>query len=144
MSELVDIMKKILADSYALYLKTQNYHWNVTCKFSFRALHKLFEEQYEELAEAVDEIAERIRQLGSKAPASFSEYSKLTQINEGDVDNNAEQMLQDLIIDQKKLIDILNRGIQISYDAKDEGTADLLIDRLKVHDKNKWFLESSL
>ncbi len=144
MGELVEIMNKILADSYAVYLKTQNYHWNVTSHHAFSSLHLLFQKQYEELAEAIDDIAEKIRQLGSKTPAGFKVYLELTTIKDGDENANSDDMIKDLAQDQQKILDIVNKGIKISYDHKDEGTADLLIERLRAHDKNKWMLESSL
>lgn len=144
MDKLIPVMKKILADSYAVYLKTQNYHWNITSKHAFFSLHKMFEEQYEELADAVDDIAEKIRQLGSKAPASFQTFAKLTTISDGNEDFSADEMIKDLVSDQQNLLNIINQGIKTSYNDSDEGTADLLIERLRVHEKNKWMLESSL
>lgn len=143
MSKLVTKMNKVLADSYALYLKTQNFHWNVESHHAFRSLHLLFEEQYEDLAEAVDEIAEKIRQLGSKAPGSFSAFQQLTSIEEGDINSSADQMLKALAKDQDTIIQSLNDGIQEANEVNDEGMADLLIERLRVHSKNKWMLESS-
>jgi len=143
MEELVLKMEKVLADSYALYLKTQNYHWNVEARHSFQALHVLFEDQYKDLAEAVDALAEKIRQLGSKAPASFSAYSAITSIPEGDINCTADEMLRTLIQDQDTVMKSLNEGIKAAFAVDDEGTADLLIERLRVHSKNKWMLKSS-
>ncbi|MCP3659586.1 MAG: DNA starvation/stationary phase protection protein [Bacteroidetes bacterium] len=137
-------IKKILADSYAVYLKTQNYHWNVTSHHAFSSLHLMFQSQYEELAEAIDDIAEKIRQLGAKTPGGFAAFQKLTTIIDGNENASADEMIKDLANDQQHLINVVNEGIKISYDCKDEGTADLLIERLRAHDKNKWMLQSSL
>ena len=144
MNEIVENLKCVLADSYAVFLKTQSYHWNVAEKFVFRALHLLFEGQYLEMVEGLDLIAERILQVGSKAPASFSAYAALTTIPEGNENNSAEEMIRDLIASQTLLIDRLNEGVKIANAAGDEGTADLLVDRLRVHEKNRWMLESNL
>ncbi len=144
MNDLVSKLTKILADSYALYLKTQNYHWNIESHHSFRSLHLLFQDQYEDLANGVDDIAEKIRQLGSKAPASFKSYMDLTNIPDGNINSSADEMLKTLVSDQAVLIKTLTEGIKVAYDAGSEGTADLLIERLRVHEKNKWILESSL
>ncbi len=143
-NELIEKMRKLLADSYCVYLKTQNYHWNISSNNAFSSLHLLFQNQYEELAEAIDDIAERIRQLGIKVPAGLYVFSKMTTVKDGDENADANTMLKDLVNDQKNIINIVNETIQISYKLKDEGTADLLIERLRVHDKNKWMLESSL
>ena len=144
MEQITTIMKRILADTYAVYLKTQNYHWNVVAPYAFRSLHKLFEEQYEELAEAIDVIAEHIRQMGHLVPASFTDFQVLSEIEDGDECFSADQMLEDLAEDQAKLIVIINEAIKVASTHKDEATADLLIDRLRVHKKSKWMLESSL
>ena len=137
-------MKRILADSYAVYLKTQNYHWNVTSHHAFHSLHKLFDEQYKELAKAIDVIAEHIRQMRSLVPASFSDFQVLTQIEDGDECFSADQMLKDLAEDQIKLIIAINEGIELASKYKDEATIDLLTDRLRAHKNNQWMLESSL
>ncbi|MEM9737791.1 MAG: DNA starvation/stationary phase protection protein [Bacteroidota bacterium] len=144
MERIITMMKRVLASSYAVYLKTQNYHWNIRSRHAFRSLHKLFEEQYEELAEAVDTIAEHIRQLGSLVPASFTDFQVLSKIKDGDECLYADQMIEDLAEDQEKLIAIINEGITLTNGTQDKATEDLLIDRLRVHKKNKWMLESSL
>lgn len=136
------ILEIILADSYALYLKTQNYHWNVTCP-EFRSLHLLFEGQYKDLAEAIDEIAERIRILGSKV-VEMSELIKLSSISDADSKSNDIEMLKGLAKDQQIIVDNLNKGIKIAQKSGDEGTADIFIQRLKVHQKNHWMLVSSI
>ena len=96
-------LKEVLADSYILYLKTQNYHWNVT-GHHFKSLHLMFEEQYKDLFLAVDLIAERIRALGEKAPGTFKSYSKVTNIKEGDENLDADSMVKDLANDQKIIV----------------------------------------
>jgi starvation-inducible DNA-binding protein len=132
-----------LADTYALYLKTQNFHWNVTGP-TFYSLHKMFEEQYQELAAATDEIAERIRALGSAVPASFSEFSKLTSIKEEGSTNSAENMLKKLCQDHETLSQQATMIIAKSQEAEDEATTDLLIQRQRAHDKAAWMLRSSI
>lgn len=141
--KVADLLSHFLADTYALYLKTQNFHWNVTGPY-FYSLHKLFEEQYLELAAAIDEIAERIRALGRLAPASFSEFSRLTSIKEESMDISAESMIQKLLKDHTMLSNSASDLIPKSQQAHDEGTADLLIQRLKAHDKMAWMLRSSI
>ena len=138
-----DALKQVLADTYTLYLKTQNYHWNVTGP-SFRSLHMLFEEQYNDMFAANDEIAERIRALGEKAPGGYSAFSKLTKISEGDNNKNAEAMLEDLYASQQQMIATLKAGIDIAGDANDNVTEDMLIGRLQVHEKQSWMLAASL
>jgi starvation-inducible DNA-binding protein len=132
-----------LADTYALYLKTQNFHWNVTGPLFF-TLHKMFEEQYQELATAVDEIAERIRSLGGYAPASFSQFMQLTSLKEEKGKLDAESMIDILLKDHEILMQHSMHLIETAQAADDEGTADLLIQRLKVHEKFAWMLRSSL
>ena len=144
MSPLVQILEKVLAESYAVFLKTQNYHWNLTSKHAFYALHKLLEEQYQELGVGIDDLAEKIRQLGAFAPASFAAYQELSTIGGGDPSYEASAMLRDLADDQGKLIVRLNEAIKVAHDVGDEGAEDLLVERLRVHDKSKWMLESSL
>lgn len=141
--KIADELAHFLADSYAVYLKTQNFHWNVKGPH-FYALHKMFEEQYQELAAAIDEIAERIRALDTLAPASFSQFSKLMSIKEENTAISAEEMLQKLIKDHQILAERAQIILKKSQQAQDEGTADLLIQRLKAHEKTAWMLKSSL
>ena len=101
--EIASGLSKLLADSYSLYLKTHNYHWNVTGP-QFNTLHTMFEGQYTELAAAVDEIAERIRTLGIKAPGSYSDFAKLTSIDEGSGEESAEEMIRQLVIGQETVV----------------------------------------
>jgi starvation-inducible DNA-binding protein len=134
-------LARLLADSYTLYLKTHNYHWNVTGP-QFNTLHQMFEQQYSELAVAVDEIAERIRALGEWAPGSYSAYSKLTSITEEEDVPDAEQMIRQLVIGQEAVVRTARSVIKAAEAANDEPTADLLTQRMQVHEKNAWMLRS--
>jgi len=139
----VEHLKKLLADSYTLYLKTQNYHWNVSGA-GFYSLHLLFEQQYTDLAAAVDEVAERIRALGHRAPGSFSEFSSLGSLKEAKEKVSAEGMLKDLHGDQLTMIKHLKKAIAAAEAEGDTTSADVCADRLAVHEKNAWMLNSSL
>ena len=144
MSDTVEALKHALADSYTLYLKTQNYHWNVTGP-QFQSLHLLFEAQYTDLAVANDELAERIRTLGSKAPGSYKVFSGLTCIDEAESDNlSAEVMVKDLEKDQHKIVNTLKKVQEAAEKAGDDVTADMAIARQQIHQKNAWMLASSL
>tara|TARA_R110000868_G_scaffold218576_2_gene469221 strand:- start:145988 stop:146428 length:441 start_codon:yes stop_codon:yes gene_type:complete len=137
-------LKKVLADSYALYLKTQNYHWNVEGPY-FKTLHILFEEQYTDLALAIDEVAELIRGLGDKAPGTWSAYEKLTTIKDGNENASADEMVKSLANDQEEIMkNSLEPALKIAQDAGDEVVAGVLIERLTIHRKNKWMLKSSI
>ncbi len=136
-------LSRLLADSYTLYLKTHNYHWNVTGP-QFNTLHQMFEEQYTELATAVDEIAERIRALGIKAPGSYVEFSDLTSIKEGNGEETAEEMIRQLAIGQETVVRTAREAFPAADDANDEPTADLLTQRMQSHEKNAWMLRSML
>ncbi|MCD6038986.1 MAG: starvation/stationary phase protection protein [Gammaproteobacteria bacterium] len=132
-----------LADTYTLYLKTQNFHWNVKSPY-FHSLHKMFEEQYQELAVAIDEIAERVRSLGCYTPASFSQFANLTSLQEATSELSAKKMLEELFKDHEIMADHAAMVIVKAQKTHDEGTADLLIQRQKVHQKAAWMLKSSL
>ena len=136
-------LSRLLADSYTLYLKTHNYHWNVTGP-QFNTLHQMFEEQYTELATAVDEIAERIRALGVKAPGSYREYAALTRIEEGDGKESAEEMIRQLAIGQETVVRTAREAFPAADAANDEPTADLLTQSMQIHEKNAWMLRSML
>ena len=136
-------LSKLLADSYTLYLKTHNYHWNVTGPM-FNTLHLMFETQYTELATAVDEIAERIRALGIKAPASYSAFSELTKITEGSGDESAEEMIRQLVIGQETVARTAREAFPAAEKANDEPSADLLTQRMQIHEKTAWMLRSML
>ena len=133
----------LLADTYTLYLKTHNYHWNVTGPM-FSTLHTLFEQQYNELALAVDQIAERIRALGVKAAGSYHEYAKLTNIEEETGSPDAKEMLKQLVIAQETVVRTARSIFPSADEANDEPTADLLTQRMQVHEKNAWMLRSLL
>ena len=135
-------LKKVLADTYAVYLKTQNYHWNVTGPF-FSYLHELFEEQYTDLAEAVDEIAERIRALGVLAPGGFKAFSALTSIEDAAEKLTSEQMLNDLIKDHNNIVKSLKLCMDAASSEKDEVTVGMMTERLEKHEKYLWMLKSS-
>ena len=136
-------LKILLADTYALYLKTQNYHWNVTGP-NFQALHSLFEEQYQDLAEAIDTIAERIRALGEKAPGTWKIYEKLTSIKDGDENISADKMVTELADDQELLVNSLKKALDPAQEEGDEVTIGLIVDRMGVHEKAVWMLKSSI
>ncbi len=136
-------LSKLLADSYLLYLKTQNYHWNVTGKM-FQSLHTLFEEQYQNLAEAVDEIAERIRALGEFAPGSFSAFSKVTSLQEENGLPTAEEMVRNLVIGNETVVSTAREIINLCDEAEDDVTADLMVERMQVHEKYAWMLRSMI
>ena len=136
-------LHNIISNSYALALKTQNYHWNVIGA-NFKSLHELFGSQYEELSDAIDEIAERIRALDIKVSASFDAFSEESKIKNGNENSTAQVMVQELYNDNQTLTKILYDALKIAQKEGDEGTADMLIGRIEVHDKNAWMLKSSL
>ncbi|MCH9047603.1 MAG: DNA starvation/stationary phase protection protein [Gammaproteobacteria bacterium] len=140
---IADGLAKVLADSYTLYLKTHNYHWNVTGPM-FNTLHLMFEGQYTELATAVDEIAERIRALGIAAPGSYKAFAQLTEIEEEEGIPNADEMIQQLVIGQETVVRTARSILPVVDAANDEPTADLLIQRMQIHEKNAWMLRSLL
>jgi starvation-inducible DNA-binding protein len=136
-------LSRVLADSYVLYLKTQNYHWNVTGKL-FYPLHNLFEEQYTELAEAIDQIAERIRALGFRAPGTFMEYRELTSIEEDAGQPDALEMVRRLVLANEQLLRTAREALKPAQKGEDEATVDLLTQRLNTHSKTAWMLRSHL
>ena len=136
-------LSRLLADSYTLYLKTHNYHWNVTGP-QFSTLHTLFETHYTELAIAVDEIAERIRALGHRAPGSYKEFAALSSIAEDDDEPNARQMIERLVAGQEAVARTARSVAPITEAASDEPSADLLTQRMQIHEKNAWMLRSLL
>lgn len=138
-----DGLAHYLADTYLLYLKTQNFHWNVRGPH-FYSLHKFFEELYQELAEAVDIIAERIRALHMSAPASFAQFLKLTSLDEETATVSAEEMLKQLLHDHQTLSRNLSRLFQQAEQAEDEATVDLITERMRVHEKTAWMIRSTL
>ena len=143
--KIADGLSRLLADSYMLYLKTHNYHWNVTGEL-FHPLHEQFEEQYTELAEAIDEIAERIRALGFKAPGSFKEFSELTSIEEDDEKPAALEMVRRLAEANETVIRTAREALKPCKGAEDddEASIDLITQRLHTHAKAAWMLRSHL
>jgi starvation-inducible DNA-binding protein len=140
---IAEALSRFLADSYTLYLKTHNYHWNVEGPH-FKALHDLFEEQYTDLATAVDDIAERIRVLGHRAPGSFGEFSRLASVREGDGQPDWKSMLRNLAEDQETVVATAREALTPAQDAGDEVTVGLLVDRMTTHEKNAWMLRAHL
>ena len=132
-------LSKVLADTYTLYLKTHNYHWNVRGPM-FHSLHAMFEQQYNELALAVDEVAERIRALGELAPGSYGEFAKLASIPEGNSRNDAKTMIRELVEGQEAVVRTCRELFPVVDEANDEPTADLLTTRMQTHEKNAWML----
>ena len=140
---IADGLSRLLADTYTLYLKTHNFHWNVTGPM-FQTLHLMFETQYNELALAVDLIAERIRALGYPAPGTYSEYSKLSSIKEAPGVPKAEQMIRLLVEGQEAVVRTARSIFPVVEKVNDEPTADLLTQRMQVHEKTAWMLRSLL
>ena len=136
-------LSRLLADSYTLYLKTHNYHWNVTGPM-FQTLHTMFEEEYTELALAVDEIAERIRALGVYAPGSYRAFAELSSVTEEDDVPAAEDMIRNLVIAHETVVRTARDIFPLAETANDEPTADLLTQRMQVSEKTAWMLRSLL
>ncbi|MEM9465585.1 MAG: Dps family protein [Actinomycetota bacterium] len=141
--EIVDGLSRLLADTYTLYLKTHSYHWNVVGPM-FNTLHLMFEEQYNELALAVDQIAERIRALGAPAPGSYRQFGELSAVAEDTGQPDATEMIRRLMEDQETVVRTARSFISTASDAGDEPTADLLTQRMQVHEKTAWMLRSML
>ena len=136
-------LSKVLADSFAVYLKTHGYHWNVRGP-EFFTLHTLLEQQYREIWAALDEIAERIRALGEFAPQAQSTFANLTSIKDGDPDKDAPAMLKELMKDHETLIATCRAALAVADDDGDDVSADLLTQRLAAHEKSAWMLRSTL
>ena len=144
--EIATALSKFLADSYTLYLKTHNFHWNVTGPM-FNALHNMFEAQYTEQWTALDDIAERIRALGYNAPGSYAEFIKLSSIKEEPGATEApdwREMVRQLVVGNEAVCRSARKAIDVADDADDEPTEDLLIQRLQTHEKYAWMLRSLL
>lgn len=142
-ADIAEGLSRLLADSYTLYLKTHNYHWNVTGP-QFSTLHTLFETHYTELALAVDEIAERIRALGHPAPGSYRAFAALTSIPEEDDAPDATEMIRRLVAGQETVVRTARSVFPLVDEAADEPSADLLTQRMQIHEKNAWMLRSLL
>ena len=142
-NETTEALSKLLATSYTLYLKTHNYHWNVTGPM-FSSLHAMFELQYTELALAVDEIAERIRALGAYAPGSYSAFTELSTVKEDTGHPNATEMIRNLADDQLAVADAARAVIAAGEEENDQASVDLGVRRIDVHEKSAWMLRSHL
>jgi starvation-inducible DNA-binding protein len=136
-------LSRLLADSYTLYLKTHSFHWNVTGPM-FNTLHVMFEQQYTELALAVDLIAERIRALGYPAPGSYAQYAALTTVPEETGVPKADQMIRQLVQGHEAVVRTARSVFPAVEKAADEPSADLLTQRMQVHEKSAWMLRSLL
>ena len=142
-AEIAEGLSKLLADTFTLYLKTHNFHWNVTGPM-FRTLHVMFEEQYNELWLAVDLLAERMRALGVFAPATYKEFTRLTSIKEDDSIPAATDMIRKLVKGHETSARTARKAFTIAEKASDAPTADLLTERMQVHEKTAWMLRSLL
>lgn len=140
--EIADLLARLLADTYVLYAKTQNFHWNVTGP-QFHSLHKMFEEQYLQLALAVDEIAERIRALGFVAPAGLSKFSELSELKDVSGEIAASQMINELLHDHEVIIRNAHKIFTVASELSDEVTEGLISERLTEQEKTAWMLRSS-
>ncbi|MGK9065096.1 Dps family protein [Stutzerimonas chloritidismutans] len=136
-------LSRLLADTYTLYLKTHNFHWNVTGPM-FNTLHTMFETQYTELATAVDDIAERIRALGFPAPGTYSAYARLSSIKEQEGIPSADEMIKLLVEGQEAVVRTARGIFPLLEKVSDEPTADLLTQRMQIHEKTAWMLRSLL
>ncbi len=136
-------LSRLLADTYTLYLKTHNFHWNVTGPM-FNTLHLMFEAQYTELALAVDAIAERIRALGFPAPGTYAAYARLSSIKEEEGVPSADEMIKLLVQGQEAVVRTARGIFPLLDKVSDEPTADLLTQRMQVHEKTAWMLRSLL
>lgn len=142
-ADIAEGLSRLLADTYTLYLKTHNFHWNVTGPM-FQTLHLMFETQYTELALAVDLIAERIRALGFPAPGTYSEYARLSSIPETSGVPKAKEMIRLLVEGQEAVVRTARSIFPVVEEVNDEPTADLLTQRMQVHEKTAWMLRSLL
>ena len=142
-SEIAEGLKRLLADSYTLYLQTHNFHWNVTGP-QFRELHLMFEEHYTELATAVDEIAERIRTLDVAAPGTYKSFAELSSISEVEGVPDAESMVQILTRGHEQVVKTCRSVLSVAQDADDESTAALVSDRMRIHEKTAWMLRATV
>lgn len=137
--KITNVLSNLLADTYFLYFKTHSYHWNVTGPM-FQTLHTMFMQQYTELWNTIDLIAERIRSLGEYAPHSYSELSKLTSLKDDEQVPKAEQMIKNLVQDHETIIQYIRKNFSIVEQGNDEATVDLLTQRLDSHEKTAWML----
>jgi starvation-inducible DNA-binding protein len=140
-TQVVSELERVLADTYTLYLKTHNFHWNVTGP-RFNDLHAMFMVQYTEMWTAVDLIAERIRSLGSPAPGSYKDFARLSSVKEADGVPSAEAMVAQLLAGHETVIRTLRAALGPADEANDQVSLDLLTQRLQVHEKTAWMLRS--
>lgn len=138
---IADGLKRLLADSYTLYLQTHNFHWNVTGP-QFRELHLMFEENYTELATAVDEIAERIRTLDVAAPGTYKAFAGLSSIDEVEGVPEAKEMVEILTRGHEQVVKTCRAALVPAQEAGDESTIALVSDRMRVHEKTAWMLRA--
>ncbi|MCG5052729.1 MAG: DNA starvation/stationary phase protection protein [Myxococcales bacterium] len=136
-------LSKVLADTYTLYLKTHNFHWNVTGPM-FQTLHLMFEQHYNELALAVDAIAERVRALGFPAPGTYKQFSSLSSIQEEENIPKAQEMIQLLAQGHEAVARTSRAAFSTAEEANDQPTCDLLTQRMQIHEKTAWMLRSLL
>ena len=136
-------LSKVLADTYTLYLKTHNFHWNVTGPM-FQTLHLMFEQHYMELATAVDAVAERIRALGFPAPGTYRQFGALSSIKEEDGVPKAEDMIRRLVEGHETVARTARTAFAVAQEANDQPTCDLMTQRLQIHEKTAWMLRSLL
>ncbi|MCU4675096.1 DNA starvation/stationary phase protection protein [Catenovulum sp. 2E275] len=141
-NQIAEGLKRLLADSYTLYLQTHNFHWNVSGP-SFRELHLMFEEHYTELATAVDDIAERIRTLDVVAPGTYKEFAKLSSVKEVDGVPAAEEMVDILTKGHEQVVRTSREVLKLAQDGDDESTAALVSDRMRIHEKTAWMLRAT-
>jgi starvation-inducible DNA-binding protein len=140
---IADGLSRMLADTYTLYLKTHNFHWNVTGPM-FQTLHLMFMTQYNESWLAVDSLAERIRALGFPAPGSYKQFAALSSIKDSDGVPNAKEMIRQLVEGQETVVRTARAVFVIAESAGDQPTADLLTQRMTIHEQNAWMLRSLL
>jgi len=141
--QLATALSKVQADTYTLYLKTHNFHWNVTGPM-FQTLHLMFEQQYNELWLAVDLVAERIRALGFPAPGSYKQFAALSSIKEDDGVPKAEEMIRRLVEGHETVARTARNAFKLANEVNDQPTCDLLTQRMQIHEKTAWMLRSLL
>ena len=143
MTKKIDLLQKVLASTYGLMIKAQNYHWNVEGR-EFLSLHELFEKEYKDLFQAIDLIAERIRVFDEKAHASLNEYNKLSVIRDGNENYSEEEMIRDLLNSHKEMVALLYKTLKQCANDNDEITESIIADRIEIHEKDEWILRALL
>jgi len=142
-AKIAESLSRVLADSYLLYLKTHNFHWNVTGPM-FQTLHTMFQEQYTELWKALDLVAERIRAVGHYAPGTYKRYTDLSSIQEESGVPEAQEMIRQLVQGHEAVARTAREAFRVADDVNDQPTAGMLANRMEVHEKNAWMLRSFL